>query len=356
MKESLLTSLLLTVSIWCDASAVSAKDTLRWEPEWSVDFTTEQQLTHRGKYNFANLLRLQASLPIGRSLSFDIGSLSTYMTRRESIGGDLQVFSNLDAEDIPFALSLCGLNWEINSRHSLFLGIRNMNEDYFTSPVTSLFTASSCGIFPTISCNYDIANYPLASIGAHYRYDNEHDSQQGRFAFQTSLYNGLGSRRFAGRDNIFRFCPQSDGLFSLTQVDYHYRGGSYFLGACGHYGDATVDGKHRFGTTLWAYTEQQITESLSLMAACSHAFGSSAACSDFAGIGGRYAWRRCEFGLFTDYARFAEGGESATEFTCKIQFNPHIYLQPSAHFAFTPSTTGGTDFCSMALLRLGVSF
>ena len=29
----------------------------------------------------------------------------------------------------------------------LFVGVRNVNEDFFTSDVTSLFTGSSCGIF-----------------------------------------------------------------------------------------------------------------------------------------------------------------------------------------------------------------
>lgn len=33
---------------------------------------------------------------------------------------------------------------------------------------TSLFTGSSCGIFPTISASYPIANYPLAGLTVYF--------------------------------------------------------------------------------------------------------------------------------------------------------------------------------------------
>ena len=53
---------------------------------------------------------------------------------------------------------------------SLFLGVRNMNEDYFTVPFTSFFTIISCGIFPTISIYYTIATYPLSSLSIYFVY------------------------------------------------------------------------------------------------------------------------------------------------------------------------------------------
>lgn len=351
MRERLLKCLFLAVCVCCDTLAVLGNDTTRWQPEWGVDFTTEHQLAHTGKYNFANLLRLKASLPVGHSLSFDIGSLSTYMTNSEGIVSDLQMFSNIDAENIPFALSLCGFDWKFSDRHSLFLGIRNMNEDYFTSPVTSLFTNSSCGIFPTISGNYDIANYPLASLGAHYMYTAE------RLGVQASLYNGQGYRRFAGRENVFRFCPQSDGVFALTQIDYHHRGNSYFLGVCGHYGESPYVDSRSFDITPWAYAELRITGKLHLMAAYSHAFASFSACSDFVGIGGKYAWRRHELGVFSDYARFIIGDEYATEITFKTRITPYLYLQPALHFIVGPSIVLGETrmFNAVGMLRLGVS-
>lgn len=170
--------LLLAICLCCVMNTLAQNsEEHRWHPELGLEFTTEQQVTQQGKYNFANQLRLSASLPIGKRLSLDIASLSFFMTSKESIGGDLQTFSNLDADNIPLALSMCGLNWDINDSHMVFAGLRNMNEDYFISPVTSLFTNSSCGIFPTLSANYEIANYPLASMGVHYKYEYENEDE-----------------------------------------------------------------------------------------------------------------------------------------------------------------------------------
>lgn len=329
-------------------------DSLQWKPDFGAELTTEQQVTTTGLYNCANLLRLQASLPIAGGFSLNVGSLSTFMTAKESIGDDLQTFSNLDAPRIPFALSVCGVNWNANDCHSLFVGIRNMNEDYFCSPVTSLFTNSSCGIFPTISAYYDIANYPVASVGVHYRFETKTKSNadvNDTFVFQGSLYNGRGYYRFTGRDNVFRFCPQDDGIFGLVETQYHRNGSSYYLGACGR---GEVGRDSGFCPSLWIYTEERITDRLSLIAGYSHAFGPDAACRDFAGLGGRYAWERAELGFFTDYARFAEGDEFATELTCKIGLTSHLFLQPSLHAIFMPDHAN--LFHGAGTLRLGMTF
>lgn len=363
----LMNPLLLALSLLFALGAEARNtDSLRWAPEWGAELITEQQVTTKGRYrsategdafirkNCANLLRLQASLPIAHDFSIDVGSLSTFMTAKESIGDDIQTFSNLDAERIPFALSVCGVNWNAGDHHSLFVGIRNMNEDYFTSPVTSFFTNSSCGVYPTISANYDIANYPLASIGAHYKYENRN------IALQASLYNGKGSYRFSGRENVFRFCPASDGLFGLAEAAYSRRGSSYFVGSAVYWAGSSssdISSSHNTkGVSLspWAYAEQRITDRLSLIAGYSHAFGDDTACRDFAGLGGRYTWNRAELGLFTDYANFAEGCEWATELTCKIDLVRHLYLQPSLHAIFMPEASN--LFQGAGTLRLGVTF
>lgn len=373
--------LLLALSmIFALGAEARGTDSLQWMPEWDAELTTEQQVTTAGHYNCANLLRLRASLPIAGGLSVDVGSLSTFMTAKESIGDDLQTFSNLDAPRIPFALSVCGVNWNAGDRHSLFVGIRNMNEDYFCSPVTSLFTGSSCGIFPTISANFTIANYPEASMGVHYRFEKKtKTSVSDTFVFQGSLYNGLGSHHFSGRDNVFRFCPKDDGLFGLAEASYSRRGSSYFVGTAVYWDSRSlynirgVEACCR-GVSLspWIYAEQRITDRLSLIAGYSHAFGREAACRDFAGLGGRYAWERAELGLFTDYANFAEGSEWATELTCKIDLTSHLFLQPTVHLIATPDAeapldcpnkpSSSTDFYvakkiqGAATLRIGVEF
>lgn len=319
--------------------------------EWGGDLTTELQFANSGKVNFANVLRLQTCIPINGDISLDISTLSTYMTSKESIGDDLQTFSNLDADNTLLALSVCGINWEIDQKNTLFLGVRNMNEDYFASDLTSLFTNSSCGIFPTLSANYPIANYPLASVGVHYRYEQPLSAGDSRIIVQGSLYNGIGHNRFAGRENVFRFCPKNDGLFGLAQIEYQYKGSCYFLGACGRNGyDDEATGR-QLGTALWTYAEQRLSDNLSLIADYSHAFGSSSFCTDFFGLGGRYSWKGCELGLFSDYARFADCDEFATELTMKIGISNHVHVQPAVHLISTDS-----HFHSAALLRLGVEF
>lgn len=331
----------------------------KWTPELGMELTSELQGTNAGDYNYVNLLRLNVALPIvsprsgsprTTGLTFEIASLSTCMTAKESIGVDLQTFSNLDAGNIPFALSVCGLSWTYASphrgsrrgaSHSLFLGIRNMNKDYFCSDVTSFFTNSSCGIYPTISANYPVANYPVASVGMHYRYEIENENR--RFAVQASLYNGTGYNRFTGRENVFRVCPKSDGVFGIAEVSYTRGGSSYFLGNALYCNE-------KISATPWFYTEQRITSKLSLLAGYSHAFGADIECRDFIGLGALYRLGKCQLGAFTDYANFRERNEFATELTCKVPVLKHLDLQPTVHLI----TTDGCLKCA-ATVRMALS-
>ena len=89
-------------------------------------------------------------------------------TRPERIINDLQTFSNIEEDNLPCAIAVLGYT-RLVGNVTLFAGIRNLNEDYFTTPCMSLFTNSSCGIFPTLSANYPIANYPLAALCLDYK-------------------------------------------------------------------------------------------------------------------------------------------------------------------------------------------
>lgn len=350
MKNTLLFALCMIIPIGAEAQRA---DLHRWIPDWGAELVTEQQVTNEGGYNCANLLRLQASLPIARGFSLDVGSISTCMTAAESIGGDLQTFSNLDAGNIPFALSVCNLVLNIGERHSLSLGIRNMNEDYFCSDVTSLFTNSSCGIYPTISANYPIVNYPVASVGLHYQYRPSKSPLKGdlgQWSVQASLYNGTGYNRFTGRENVFRVCPKSDGVFGLAQIEYDHCGSSYFLGNSVYYNMGT-------SLTPWFYAEQKITPSLSILAGYSHAFAPEAECKDFVGLGLYYQRKKCELGAHSDYAHFVNANEFATELTFKYTATEHLYLQPVLHVISTSSEDSSfrNNGHVVASIRIGMS-
>ncbi|WP_417127512.1 carbohydrate porin, partial [Phocaeicola sp.] len=195
--------------------------------ELQVNYTTELQSDFKQGSNWVNLLRLNFTHSLGKHTTLQAATISTARTRSESLADDFQTFSNIEEENHPLDLATLGVQQQFG-HSSLFFGIRNLNEDYFTSPVTSLFTNSSCGIFPTLSADYQIANYPIASVGLHY------ELQFTRWSLQASVYNGKGYYRFAGKENVFRFCPQSDGILSITSLNYQHHGSNYHVGFALH--------------------------------------------------------------------------------------------------------------------------
>ena len=303
--------------------------------KFSVEYTTELQTNFR-ESNFVNLLRLNAEVPIGKSVSVEASTISMAKTRGERLVDDLQTFSNIEEDNLPLAIAVCGANWQINDKHSLFMGIRNMNEDYFTSPITSLFTNSSCGIYPTISANYPIANYPVASVGIHYYYDGA------PIKIQASLYNGTGYNRFTGRDNVFRVCPKDDGVFGITEVSYNHGGSSYFLGNAIHYNG-------NISTTPWFYIEQNISQKFALLVCYSHTFSEDAECKDFVGLGTNCQLGKYQLGAFTDYAGFVGRNEFTTELSFKMPMAQHIDIQPTVHII-----TYGKRIHCVTMLRMSI--
>lgn len=336
MKQRLF--LLFAILASCTATA-SAQ-------EFNLQYTTELQTAFNRECNWVNQLRIEFSADLAQHLSVQASTLSMAQTHEGSILGDWQAFSNLEAGNTPLALAVMGMEWT-SGRHSLFAGIRTVPEDYFASPVTGLFVNSSCGIFPTLSAVYPIPNYPYAGVGLHYAYEAPN------LTAQANLYNGTGSDRLTGRHNVFRVCPQSDGLFAIGDVQYRLRGSRYFLGASGvsTFGKAPGEGTEFF--TLWTYAEQLLCPNVSLLINLSHNFNSAAVCRDFAGIGAKVDVKEAELGLFTDMARYQEGKEWATELTCKLPLKLHdrleTYIQPALHFVHNSDMTG-----MAGMLRFGV--
>ena len=344
MNEILRTAVVVFILMGCLIQLRAKEaDSVSLRPSFELEYTAELQTDFK-RTRQVNLLQLCAKLPLSRRVSFKVSSLSIASTTEEALAADLQVYSNIDALNQPFMLSVAGFSWQINDCHSLFAGIRSIDEDYFCSDVLSLFTNSSCGGFPTISISYPIAIYPVASMGIHYQYDNEN------LGIQASLYNGIGYNRFTGPDNVFRFCPKSDGLFALGQVEYRYQSSSYFLGASLYKGELWGEDEHQYHPTIWTYAEQALSDRLKLIAAYSHAFCSDELCRDFYGIGGKYAYKKIELGVFSDYTSVFDIDEWATELTCNITYNDHLSIQPVLHVL---KTDGETKYIGM--LRLNVT-
>ena len=105
-----------------------------------LEYVSELQTNFNGDNNFVNLLKLNGELPLSDKVRFRLSTISVARTNDEDIVNDLQVFSNIDVENIPFALSVAAVEWDIDAHNSLLFGVHNMNEDTFSSDVTGLFT------------------------------------------------------------------------------------------------------------------------------------------------------------------------------------------------------------------------
>lgn len=72
------------------------------------------------------------------------------------------------------------------------------------------------------------------------------------------------------------------------------------------------------------------------------------------GIGGKYDWKRCELGLFSDYAHFTDVCEFATELSLKVKITENIFIQPTVHFIV--DVDDSNSFNTVGMLRLGIRY
>lgn len=302
---------------------------------FGAEYTTEWQTDFRQGVNWVNLLHLSYSSPTFLGMQLNAASVSIAQTREEAFMHDLQTFSNIEEENLPFALSMLGIGRE-TEKYSVFFGIRNVNEDYFTSPCTSLFTNSSCGIFPTLSAETPLANYPVASVG----FDGK--IRWNRWLFQLSVYNGTGYKQLTGKENVFRFCPKSDGIPGMTSLNYEYNGSNYFMGFAlrsgmlehhenGNQRPETETAEKECARIIWAYAEQRLSSHCSLLLQYSLRTGTPTGCRRYAGAGIVVQCGKTQGGIVLNRADFVNEKEWAAELTWKIPCLKRGYLQPALH-------------------------
>ena len=302
---------------------------------FGLEYDTELQTDFR-KAKWVNLLRMDLRAKLTNSLSLNVATLSTAQTNEQPLIDDLQGFSNIEAENIPLTLAVLSLDWE-TEHTTLSVGIRNFNEHYFATDLTSFFTQSSHGIFPAISANFPIANFPVASLGVDFQWRIK------QFTLDASIYNGVGYKNFVGRENLFRFCPNSDGVFGALQLSHNAPRRNTHIGVALHSRNNTTR------TAIWAYTELNLAASTQLLAQYSLA-PRGIECSQHASLGLKQTFRKVEVGLAQNFARFAQADEWATELTARVSVMKHLTLQPVIHLCHTGSHT----HC-VALLRLTCS-
>ncbi len=324
--------------------------------ELSLSYTSEWQTDFQTKANWINLLQAETSLNISSGLTARLGTISTCRTNKDHIVSDMLTYSNIEEENIPIALNRFGVS--VNKENfSIFAGVGNVNDSFFATQLTSLFTNSSCGIFPTISCNFPIANFPDAAMGLEGRYESEN------ITVNCAVYNGKGHHKFIGNDCVFRIRPSSDGIFNINAVNYSKYDNNYNLGFGVYHGriNGDEDGTQKtFPTEMeekdktrfyyWLYTEQKIIQNLSLIAQYSQCPAIRNGCRNFYGIGIAYDARKYDVALYSCYADFTDNPEWASELTFRYDLTSAIYLQTSLHYIRNSNTRG-----LVGLFRFGIT-
>lgn len=348
----------LYIAIWANcllSVTITAQEA--YKTEVTVVLTSEGQYnTTNHKANWVNLLEVSTETNLGGNLTL-IGDLISVQNTRDqkdkgSVCSDLQTFSNIEEDSHEISIFALGPSWAVTERFNLFLGVRNINMDYFSSPLTSLFTGSSQGIYPTISCNWNLAaNYPLAGMCLHLEW-----TPFGNWEFKNSFYNGVSSNKFT---EVFRFRPQRDGVFNMTQFGYaEPEDGKCWLGkyyAGFSYGNAPYEegGKKDSRTSVYGLIEQPfIARDLGLLLEGGWASGSQT-CHHYFGTGAIYSnlfKKGADFGVMVNRAIFEDGRETDVELTYSIPLTKHTTVQPGMHLVRTSGTSN-----RIGVIRLCIS-
>ena len=338
MKRSVLSLLALFFVLEMQATD---PDSIPARFEGGIDYTAEVQTDFKGGCNELNLLRLDGQMNLNRSLRLKLATLTVAKTS-DAIMGDLQTFSNIEFDkNIALTLAVAGAEWETtigSAKHTVFAGVWNTGEDYFTSDLTAFFTNSSCGIYPTLSANSPIATYPFAALALHYTCATTHWGVKG------TIVNGEGRYRLTGSNHLFRLLPRRDGITALAQGEYRTNGSGYYFGGS----------IYKSSPTLWTYAEQRVASTprgdVSLLAAYSQCMDHDADCHSYAALGAKMEINKIEAGIVTQYADFAHQHEWSTELGIRIPLFRCISLQPTLHYI-----DGSTASGCIGMLRLNLA-
>ncbi len=322
--------------------------------EWEWDFNNHT--------NFVNLLRFDFEWSPWKNGTIEAATIHIARTN-DPIIPDRQVFSNVYEENNYASIAVLGYkhSWQ---HVNLFVGVRNSNEDFFTSETTSFFTNSSLGIFPTIAASYPIPNYPVSSLNITL------DFTFGNWTITEALYNGVGYSGWKKNDNPFLVRPKRDGIYDELQVAYETERSFYSVGAAMHTKEFIYDeegdfiNRNKFSAALWAYGEQTVWEGaddqkVRLMAQLSFNTNSHSACTSYAEVGCTYGFGQNTIGVSGQYCRFhdaeplfsdlwaeddfceptgysfAKCDEYSVELTWQHEFNEHLSVQPSFQYIHT---------------------
>lgn len=314
--------------------------------------------TDNGETNLINLIEtfVQAPLWNGSHLTgIILANQNTRIGQGKSwnVANDLQSFSNIQTDNqIPLSLMEFDVTQRISDNLHLSLGVRNINVDYFTYPLTSVFTGSSHGIFPTIADNWSVANYPLSALGLHIEW-NITDN----ITLKNSLYNGQASDDL---DRVFRFSPKQDGILNAFELGYiepkesNRMLGEYHLGAV--YGNTPeifedenqneVSGDKVSNISFFGLLEQPVikgNKSMGLFFQTGLAPRNKSVTYGYFGAGlvfDNIINNNDKFGIQVNRALYSDGNrETDMEITYSLPVIEKITVQPSLHVIRTSGET-----------------
>ncbi len=309
-------------------------------------------------FNWANLLQLDLQYKPWKGGTFELSTLHIASTREDCIIDDLQGFSNILEENNYAAIAVLGYkhSWDCAN---IFAGVSNTNEEFFVSDCATLFFNQSPGAVPTISANYPYANYPLSGLTVYF------DVTLGGFTLKNSIYNGVAYNGWTKHDNPFIVNPKRDGIFDQMQLSYEWDKGLYSIGAAVHDRFFTFDETAKRGfllekrnsAAIWFHGEETLWEDedrdtkLTLMAQYSENTARDSECVRYAELGFVANYRKNDFGISGQYAKYTEGNEISVEVTYKHEFNEHVYIQPAFQYIHNPFG----NFTPL-VMRLGLIF
>ena len=234
-------------------------------PYPSVTLTTEGLWnTTSGIANWVNLLGVDYNFNLWRNGHLTIDLLAVANLRQElgksGVADNLHLFSAIEDSPSTLALISLGVGQHLDEgRWRLFVGIRNLGKDYFTSPWNSIFTSAENGLFPSIATNFVVADAPNSAMSLHAEW---HPSPH--WNITATIYDGVASDRWS---DLFRLNIRRDGIFSIGQINYKGSEGSYVgnytLGATYGYAPTATElarGRREKSSraSLWLLAEQPL--------------------------------------------------------------------------------------------------
>ncbi len=336
----------LTCALICLASTVAvAQNESESRPyEWSVTYITEGGWNVADKRtSWCNLLEVGGALDLWKGARVEATALGTFRAGCP-LADDLQGLSNIDPGfNRAFRLIQGGISQQLGDKVILFAGLRNVDTDHFTSPLTGLFTGSSNGNFPVLSGNFPLGTYPMAALALHAEY-----RPTSTLTLKETVYNGVADDRL---EHQFCFRPDKDGVFNIGSLTYESPAdtklpGSYTVG----YGLGTQpiedEDDLSYNYALWLLGEQQVARvggcGLGVMVQGGMSPAGRSACRYYWGGGLTLAEiGRCEatVGVAMNRAIYSDGTETDWELTAHVPVWKCFAVQPALHCIRTNGET-----------------